>query len=342
MLRHHLTPPSELALRGRSESVRPATRAWLSVQAGLAPMVWGSTYLVTTELLPAGRPLLDTVLRALPAGLVLLALSRTLPTGSWWWRSLVLGTLNIGAFNALLFFAAYRLPGGIAATLIAFQPLAVAALAVGLLGERLSARRVLAGLAGVLGVGLLVLRSDAELDAVGIAAALVAAASMATGVVLTQRWGRPGGVLPFAAWQLTAGGLVVAPVALAIEGGPPAFDAGNLIGFAYLSLIGAALTFPLWFRGIAQLSAAVASFLALLSPLVAALLGAVVLGQGLTPWQGVGFVIVLASVLAGQLSPRWSTARSPGSGRASGNLPNQTDLPIITVQAPRSKERLCD
>lgn len=45
---------------------------------GLAPAVWGSTYLVTTELLPPDRPLLATTLRALPGGLVLLALGRKL------------------------------------------------------------------------------------------------------------------------------------------------------------------------------------------------------------------------------------------------------------------------
>lgn len=38
----------------------------------LAPIVWGSTYLVTTEMLPAGIPLTLAVLRALPAGLLLI------------------------------------------------------------------------------------------------------------------------------------------------------------------------------------------------------------------------------------------------------------------------------
>lgn len=285
-------------------------RAWLTAQAGLAPAVWGSTYLVTTEYLPAGRPLLDAALRALPAGLLLLAIARalpsggTLPSGVWWWRSLVLGTLNIGAFLALLYLAAYRLPGGVAATLIAMQPLAVAVLAVSLLGERLSPRRVLAGLGGVVGVGLLVLRADAALDPVGIAAALGAAASMAVGVVLTGRWGRPGGVVSFAAWQLTAGGLALALVTLVVEGVPPTLSAANVAGYVYLALIGSALTYPLWFRGIVQLSAPVASFLALLSPLVAAVLGAAVLGEVFTPLQGVGFAIVLGSMLVGQLAPR--------------------------------------
>ena len=79
--------------------------------AAVAPIVWGTTYAVTTELLPVGRPLLAGALRALPAGLVLLAIGRRLPEGVWWWRSAVLGTLNIGAFFALLFVAAGRLDG---------------------------------------------------------------------------------------------------------------------------------------------------------------------------------------------------------------------------------------
>lgn len=305
-------------------------RVWLTLQAAVAPAVWGSTYVVTTELLPPGRPLLAATLRALPAGLLLLAITRVLPTGSWWWRALMLGTLNIGAFFALLFVAAYRLPGGVAAILIALQPLTVAALAVPLLGERLALRRVLAGVGGVLGVALLVLNADAALDPVGIAAALAAAASMALGVVLTQRWGRPGAVLPFAGWQLTAGGFVLTPLALTVEGVPATLSQANLAGIAYLSLIGAALTYALWFRGIGQLSAPTASFLALLSPLVAALLGAAVLAQTLTGWQILGFIITLASVIGGQLAARARpNARSP-RGRSTAARKVRPGLPKET------------
>lgn len=81
----------------------------------LAPVTWGATYLVTTQFLPPDRPLLSGAIRALPMGLVALAITRTLPRGAWWWRAAVLGTLNIGAFVALLFVAAYRLPGVVAA-----------------------------------------------------------------------------------------------------------------------------------------------------------------------------------------------------------------------------------
>ena len=69
--------------------------------AAMAPTAWGSTYLVTTELLPPGRPFLAAVRRAMPAGLLLLALTRKLPQGRWWAKAAVLGVLNIGGFFAL-------------------------------------------------------------------------------------------------------------------------------------------------------------------------------------------------------------------------------------------------
>lgn len=280
------------------------SRGWLTAQTAVAPSIWGTTYVVTTEFLPPERPLLAGAARALPAGLVLVALCRQLPTGSWWWRSFVLGTLNIGAFFALLFVAAYRLPGGVAATLGAAAPLLVAVLAVPLLREGLPVRRVAAGLGGVVGVSLLVRQAENGLDLVGVAAGLGGMASMAVGVVLTQRWGRPGALLSFTGWQLTAGGLVLAPLALAFEGLPASLTGRHLGGYAYLSLVGAALAYALWFRGIDRLSAPTVAFLPLLSPVVATLLGAAVLSQTLSGWQSLGFFVALASILAGAGSGR--------------------------------------
>src|SRR5690606_21607312 len=111
--------------------------------------------------------------------------------GIWWWRAAVLGALNIGVFFALLFVAAYRLPGGVAATLGAAQPLLVAGLAFVLLGERPTRWRLGWGLAAIAGIAMMVLRGNAAFDAVGIAAGLVGTAAMAAGIVLTKKWGRP-------------------------------------------------------------------------------------------------------------------------------------------------------
>ncbi len=275
----------------------------------LAPIAWGTTYVVTTELLPPDRPLLAALLRALPAGLLALALARTLPTGAWWGRAAVLGTLNIGAFFPLLFLAADRLPGGVAAVAGAAQPLVVAGLAVVVLGERPTPWRLGWAVAGVAGIALVVLGPTAALDTVGIAAALGGAAVMALGVVLTKRWGRPTGVGPlaFAGWQLTAGGAVLLPVALAVEGAPPAVDGPAVLGFLWLATAGGVVAYTLWFRGIGLLPVTATALLGLLSPLVAAALGVLLLGEVLTAVQVGGFALALVALVAGQL---------PGPGRA--------------------------
>jgi probable blue pigment (indigoidine) exporter len=307
----------------------------LVLVTAIGPMLWGTNYLATTELLPPDRPLLASAVRALPAGILLLLLVslRTkqfaLPRGSWWWQAAVLGSLNIGLFFVCFFVGAYRLPGGIAAVLGAFGPFLVAGLAYLMLGVRLTRRVLTAAMIGLAGVALLVLRSSVSLDTLGLVAAAGGVITMSLGTVLGRRWGLPplsartgsapavsaGGappasrvdaVLALTAWQLIAGGLLVAPVALAVEGAPPAISGVNLLGFAYLALIGTAVAHFLWFRGVNSIAPTPVTVLTLLSPVVAMILGWVVLGQALTAGQTVGAVAVLSAVV---LSARAATPR---------------------------------
>lgn len=282
------------------------------VLTALAPCVWGTTYLVTSELLPPDRPLLAAALRSLPAGVLLMVLVRHLPTGSWWWRAAVLGVLNIGVFFALLFIAAYRLPGGVAATIGALQPLLVAVLASGWIGEKLTPAKLTAGVTGLIGVAMLVLQAQARLDLVGVIAALGGAVAMACGVVLTKKWGRPDTLLATTSWQLVAGGLFLAPTAFLVEGPPPAaLTLPNIAGYLYLGVIGTALAYTLWFRGIHLLPASTTAILGLLSPLVATLAGWAFLNQTLTPGQLIGATIILGTLVLSTLRPPQSTTTNP-------------------------------
>ncbi len=292
----------------------------ITCTTALAPLTWGTTYLVATQLLPLKRPLLAAALRALPIGLLLLAGTRRLPRGRWWWRAGALGALNIGALFALLFIAAERLPGGVAATAGAVSPLLVAALAWPVLGDRPTPRALVAGLAGLAGIALLVLRADARLDALGVLAGLAGALSLASGTVLTKRWGRPAATpLPaFTAWQLVAGELLLAPLALLVEGPPPPLGPRALLGFAYLGLVGTGAAYALWFRGIERMPAPAVALLALLSPIVATGAGFLVLRQTLTPPQAMGAALVLGSILAGQRAAARRNAHTPGGASTVG------------------------
>lgn len=266
----------------------------------LAPMTWGTTYVVATELLPPNHPLLVAALRSLPIGILLTAWLRQLPKGIWWWRILLLGSLNIGIFQALLFVAAYRLPGGVAATAGAIQPLLVVLFSWILLKEKPSKLSIVAAIAGFVGVALLVLGPAARLDTVGIVAAIAGAATMGLGTVLVKRWKRPVSLLVFTAWQLAVGGIVLLPIALVIEGPITHLSTTNLLGFVYLGLVGTGLAYTLWFRGIDKLKASAVSYLGLMSPVVATLIGFILLHQTFTLIQLIGIAIVLISVLLGQ------------------------------------------
>lgn len=275
----------------------------------LAPIVWGSTYIVTTEMLPANVPMTLAALRALPAGILLLIIMRQLPQGIWWLRVIILGILNFSLFWWLLFISAYRLPGGVAATVGAVQPLIVLFLSRWLLQTGLSWLSISAALGGIFGVAILILTPNAALDPIGIIAGLGGAFSMATGTVLSRRWQPPVTPLTFTAWQLTAGGAVLLPFALLFEPALPSLTGINLLGLAYLTLIGGALTYIFWFRGLALLGPSSVASLGFLSPLSAVILGWALLEQQLTSLQILGMIVILLSIWANQQSEKRERAK---------------------------------
>lgn len=275
----------------------------------IAPAIWGSTYIVTTQYLPNFSPMTVAMLRALPAGLLLVMIVRQIPTGIWWMRIFILGALNISLFWSLLFISVYRLPGGVAATVGAVQPLMVVFISAALLGSPIRLMAVLGAICGTAGVALLVLTPNAALDPVGVAAGLAGAVSMAFGTVLTRKWQPPVPLLTFTAWQLAAGGLLLVPVALVFDPPIPMPTGTNVLGLAWLGLIGAGLTYFLWFRGISRLEPTVVSLLGFLSPGTAVLLGWLFLDQTLSALQIIGVLLVIGSIWLGQRSNRTPRAR---------------------------------
>lgn len=268
----------------------------------LAPISWGTTYAVATEFLPPNHPLLVASMRSLPIGILLTIGLRKLPKGDWWWRIIVLGSLNIGLFQALLFVAAYRLPGGVAATAGSIQPLLVVFFAWAILNDKPSKLSILAAIMGFGGVGLLVLSPAAQLDTIGLIAAIAGAVTMGLGTVLVKLWRSPVSLIVFTAWQLTVGGLVLLPIALITEGAFTEITKINLYGFVYLGVIGTGLAYALWFRGIGKLSATAVAYLGLLSPVIASFIGYIFLQETFTTVQFIGIIVVLIAVLMGQQS----------------------------------------
>jgi probable blue pigment (indigoidine) exporter len=249
---------------------------------------------------------------------------RRLPRGDWWWRSLVLGSLNIGLFYALLFLAAYRLPSGLGATLVATAPMVTMGVTWLLTGRRPARVAAAAGLTGLLGVALLVLQNglDKPLDPVGLGAGLVAVVLSSVGFVLTRKWSPAEHVVTMTSWQLAAGGLVLLPIGLVVEGAPPALDLPAFGALVYLGLIGSGVAYVLWFRGLAVLGPTSASIIGLVNPVVGVLLGVVLLGEHFGPVHLVAMVLVVGSVVVAQEPVRARLTRGAGRPRRPAPLPS--------------------
>lgn len=268
----------------------------------LAPILWGTTYIVTTQFLPPDRPLIAAVIRVLPAGLLLTLFFQQLPQGRQWWQMLLLAFLNISCFQAMLFISAYRLPGGIAAVVGLIIPLIIMAL-MWAIDHIIPSRLTLAAtMSSILGMAMLLITPSATWDMLGLSAAFLGAMSMGLGMYLSKRWQPDVSSMVFTGWQLLFGGLLLLPFAMWQETLPSHLSSDNILGYAYLAFFGSLIAYVLFFRGIAKLTPVAVSILGIFSPMTATIIGWVWLQQRLSPIQLLGLLIALVSVVVVQLS----------------------------------------
>jgi probable blue pigment (indigoidine) exporter len=301
---------------------------WVLVTA-IAPVAWGSNYYVTHEFLPAGHPLFGALIRALPAGLLLLAVRRRLPAKSWWWRSLVLGTLNVGAFFVLIYVAAHTMPTSVAATVMATSPVVMMLFAWLLLADPPRSTHLLGAGLGIAGVALMLFTGMTSVDPRGVLASVGAMVMSSLGYVLAKKWGGGVDVLSLTAWQLVAGALVLLPVAVVVE--PlPVLDGPAVLGFVYVTTIATALAFAAWFAGLRHLDAGTVGLVGLLNPVTGVLLGTAIAAEALSVRQLCGLALVLAGILIPQRA-----ARRPRGGPSAPPTDHPLAAPCSSREAPR-------
>lgn len=281
----------------KADGVRTAwSKARWPLLVAVAPIAFGSTYWVTKEYLPLDSPLWGSAIRALPAGLVLMMFARRLPRGAWWWRAVVLGTLNMGLFFCLIYISAQLLPSSVAASITSITPVMIIGFAWLLLRQRPSLRVVVGAGVGAVGVLLIVGTATGALDVRGVIASFAAMTLSSVGAVLTRRWDDGTPILTVTAWQLVVGGIELAGLALLFEGAPPSIDGPQLLAFSYVSLVATALAFFCWFSGFRHLPAGVVGVIGLLNPVTGVTLGVLLGSESLTAPQILGIVLVLVSI----------------------------------------------
>ena len=280
----------------------PAWKVWGALWT--IYIVWGSTYLAIRVMVETVPPLLGAGTRFLVAGavmVVVLSFRRSVrPTRAQLLSALLVGILLPGA-NAVVTVAEQEVPSSLAALLIASVPLWVILLRR-TAGEPVPRASVGAVLVGFAGVALLLRPGEQSGDAtlLGLVACVIAALMWASGSFASPKLQLPRDGLVSTAWQMLLGGLVITIVGLAVgEAGdvePAAFSARSLVALAYLVAVGSwfAFTAYAWLLQNAPISR-VATY-AYVNPVVAIVLGWLVLDEVITPITLIGAAIIVVSV----------------------------------------------
>ena len=205
----------------------------------------------------------------------------------------------LAGMNACFYQALDRMPLGLAVTVEFVGPLAVA---IGASRRRLD--QVWAGLAAG-GVALLAGRGDGQVGAVGVAFALAAGAFWAAYILVGQRISQVFVGASGLALALVIGSLVTAPYGI-VDGGAELYSPGVLgIGLA-VAVLSSAVPYSLELTALRRLSAGVFGVLMSLEPAVAAVVGLVVLSQGLSAVQSLAVAMVCLASLGATTAGRRS------------------------------------
>lgn len=300
---------------------------------------WGFCFVLLRWGLRDAPVLWFAALRALLAGAALLVADAlyqrreqrpTMPRGATVWALIgVLGLVNVTLAFGAMFASSTGATTGVSSVLANAQPLLVVLPAWWLFGER---PRVAEMAAVTVGFGGLLLIAAPSGGGRGAVLALLAAAAIATGTLLARRLADVD-VFALGAWQFLFGGAVLVAAAWVRDGAPGIDVTPRFVAvLAALALGGTALPYVLWFIELRRAPLAAVAAWTLLVPVVGVVLGIVILGEGMTLLEGIGDLVVVASLVLVTYSGRMARRRT-GAAEARAAAPG--DRPRAPGPPPR-------
>jgi drug/metabolite transporter (DMT)-like permease len=303
--------------------VTPAPRAlvWLAIL--ILYVVWGSTYLGIRIAIESIPPFLMASTRFLIAGVIMLAAVAIVrrgkiprPSRAELRDCFIVGALLMGGGMGAVAWGEQTVPSGIAALLIAMMPVWIAVFSRIFLGERLPRAATIGVATGMVGVAILVgpsIAFEGSLDPAGVLALLISPICWAGGSVFAAHGARlPHDPFVTTGLQMLSGAIVLG-VGAVITGelvrfDPAAVTRESLIAMAYLTLVGSLVAFTAYAWVLRHAPLPLIATYAFVNPVVAVILGAIVLGETVAPLQilagavivvGVALIILSRSRMAG-------------------------------------------
>jgi drug/metabolite transporter (DMT)-like permease len=274
-------------------------------------VVWGSTYLGIAIAIETIPPFVMLSARFAIAGVLLLGWSRltagpefSAPSRRELRDSSVVGLLLLGIGNGFVAFGEQTVPSGIAALCVALMPLFLVLLGRVVFGERIPRLVGLGIVVGFAGVILLVAPTGPateHLDPLGIGVLVLAPLGWSIGTLFSARRAQ----LPRRPMTATAVQMLAGSVGLLVEGAitgefggvdPGAISSASAAAFVYLVFVGSIVGFSAYVWLLRNGPLPIVATYAYVNPVVAVALGAVVLGEPLSPRTVAAAGVIIAGV----------------------------------------------
>jgi len=303
-------------------------RSWIALIA--VYIIWGSTYLGIRLPIQTIPPFLMVGMRYLVSGTIIYTWRRLsgdpAPTRTEWSSASIIGLLMLMGGNGALSWAELRIPTGVASLFIATVPLWMVVLdALRPGGKRASLPVWMGVLVGFIGIILLADPWQARitsppLDPIGIAVLVAGALSWSIGSLFSRQAQLPSSALLGTGMEMLAGSAGVFIVGSLLgewRGFNPAHvSLESWIGLAYLIVFGSGIGFVAYTWLLRNAPTATVSTYAYVNPLVAILLGTLVLHEPLEIIEIISAAVIIAGVIL------ITTTKSLASQKANANSPD--------------------
>ena len=295
--------------------------AWLAF--AIVCVVWGTTYLAIAIAIETLPTYLFPGLRFILGGLILLGLcvwkrQRIPRTAGDWLNATFIGVLMVGLGNVCVVWAEHHVPSGFAALFVATAPLWMVVLeSFRRNGERISLRKWIGMFVGFGGVALLVLPGLTNATyspqfVMGVVLIQIGSIGWNIGAMRSKYRPIADHPLVSAAMQMIMGGLVVAIVGLALgEASEFHFTLRTFLAFVYLVIFGSVIAFGAFVYAIAHLPTTTVTLHTYVNPVVAVILGWLVLSEPFGLRAALGSLVILSGVAIVQTARRTVTVGSP-------------------------------
>ncbi len=284
--------------------------AWICLL--IVYLVWGSTYLAIRVGVETMPPLMMAAARQLVAGLIMFPLAlrhwRSTPLARRWpSRREWLGCATVGILllvaNGVVGVGEKTVPSGLAALLVATVPLWLLGIDAGLNHARMGLAQLGGLLLGLAGVALLsgLGRGSHGTSVAGVLIILGAAAAWALGTIMARRVTIPSSLALASGMELLAGGAALLVLSAATGEFSTlhlgAVSARSWLALGYLIVFGSIVAFSAYGIAVRTLPTATVATYAYVNPVIAVLLGALILNERLTPATIVGGVLIVGAVV---------------------------------------------